>query len=186
VQRQLLLARRDRFLFLADAVVGDRPGEIRHCSTLPLAGHVEFQPESQTREGRLVGRSRLALVIPLALPEWRDSPGDGCLKGAHGALELTHRRHARRLYAPLFLSFDRRQLRNKLSWRQLTVAESLRAQSPDVAVAYRIQLGRRQWMAYRSLAPRGNRSVLGQNLSSEFLMARFHRTGVVEELVEVE
>ena len=59
------------------------------------------------------------------------------------------------------------------TWRQLTVAEHLLPQPREVAVGYRVQLGYDQWLIYRSLAPRGSRSVLGQNVADEFVAARF-------------
>jgi hypothetical protein len=67
------------------------------------------------------------------------------------------------------------------------VAEALQIQPPDVAVGYRVQCGKKQWLIYRSQAARGNRTVLGQNTSSEFLAARFlSPSGDVEQLIMVE
>ena len=56
----------------------------------------------------------------------------------------------------------------------------------DVAAAYRVQAGSKQWMFYRALAGTGNRTLLGQNLTSEFIVARFNRSGDTEPLVEIE
>ena len=72
------------------------------------------------------------------------------------------------------------------TWRQLTVAADLERQPADVAVGYRVQLGRDQWLIYRSLAEPANRTLLGHNLSTEMLLARFDETGEVEPLIEVE
>jgi hypothetical protein len=74
----------------------------------------------------------------------------------------------------------------RLTWRKLTVAESLETQPDDVAVGYRVQIGKEQWLIYRSLVEPANRTLLGHNLSTEALVARFDRTGEVEPLVEVE
>ena len=64
------LARQERFLLLADAVLGERSGALDYRGTLPLAPGVSWRGAKETREGILVGRRR-ALVLPLALPEWR-------------------------------------------------------------------------------------------------------------------
>jgi hypothetical protein len=57
----------------------------------------------------------------------------------------------------------------------------------DVAVGYRAQCGKAQWIFYRSLGPRANRTIIGQNTSSEFFAARFLApSGKIEELVEIE
>lgn len=216
VQRQMALAREDRILFLADAVLGDRPGRLEYRAGLPLAPGMNFCPDKDGREGCLEGAKRRARVFPLALAEWRSLWASGELRavsfeGKSGgdspaaqpsaefpdtarqlgdssshALELTHAVKAARLYAPLLFDLDRRRLARPFTWRRLTVAELLEVQPDDVAVGYRVAVGRRQWLIYRSLAPKGNRTLLGHNLSSEALLARFDPTGEVEALIEVE
>jgi hypothetical protein len=68
----------------------------------------------------------------------------------------------------------------------LTVGESLAAVPPEVAAGYRVAVGRRQWLVYRALAHKGNRTLLGHNLSTEFLVARFSQDGEVAPLIEIE
>jgi len=41
-------------------------------------------------------------------------------------------------------------------------------------------------VAYRSLAAPGVRTVLGQNLSTEFLFGKFRSSGAVDRFVEIE
>jgi len=226
VQRQMLLAREDGFLMLADVVLGRRPGKLEYRGCLPLAGGIAFEGADETWEGFLVGGKRRALVLPLALPEWRcdrpsgtlvvgqdrnvalgargslaatdgfrgrqAAPGtrqtkvDGPLAQVEQRLELCQVAEGRALYAPLFLDLNSRRMTRPATWRQLTVAESRQSQPNDVAVGYRVMLGKEQWLIYRSLAERANRTLLGHNLSTEMLVARFHRTGEVEPLVEIE
>jgi len=186
VDRHILLAKRDRFLFLADAVLGRRRAELDYRASLALGERVSFQGAKQTREGFLkVGRAR-ALVLPLALPEWRSRRQGGTLKETERRLELTQRAEGSCLFAPLFVDLKPRRFAQPLTWRQLTVAENLSVQSPDVAVGYRVLAGRDQWLIYRALARKANRTLLGHNLSTEFLVARFLRDGRVESLVEIE
>ena len=73
-----------------------------------------------------------------------------------------------------------------VTWRRLTVAESLRVQPDEAAVGYRVMAAGEQWLLYRSLSELANRTLLGHNLSSEMLIARFDRGGEVEPLVEIE
>ena len=87
--------------------------------------------------------------------------------------------------SPLFIDLDPQRLGKKLTWRQLTVAEKLVIQSHDVAVGYRVQVGDRNWLVYRSLAEKGNRTVLGQNFSTTFALARI-TGGEAEKLIEIE
>ncbi len=211
IERHLILARKDRFLLLADAVIGARAGSLQYRSVLPLATGVSLRLPRQTCEGFLVGplRRRLAAVLPLALPEWKKAPGlrrkalgptmlrmvpaggvvessAGQLLATPGALELRQAAAGRSLFAPLWFDLDPGRARRRLTWRHLTVAESMARIRDDMAVGYRVAAGSGQWLVYRSLAPKRNRTVLGHNLSTETLVARFRRNGEVESIIEIE
>ncbi|MEZ6113695.1 MAG: hypothetical protein R3C99_22190 [Pirellulaceae bacterium] len=186
LQRQILLARQDRFVLLADAVVGEAVGKIEYEVTLPLVDGIEFQPGEETTDGELHGQRVLATVLPLALSEWRCDSSRGTLTQQGRGLTLSQSIYGQRLYAPLFVDLVSRRAVRERTWRQLTVAERLRIQPPDVAVGYRVQIGREQWLFYRSLAPAGNRTVLGHNLSNEFLAAQFDGDGEVNSLVQID
>ena len=162
----MLLAREDHFLILADGVVSDRPAKLEYCSTLPLAAQVSFRPATETHDGLLAQKKPLALVLPLALPEWRSDSRSGTLKQAQAGLELSQQTSARSLWAPLFFDLQPRRFSKPFTWRHLTVAENLLAQPADVAVGYRVTIGKDQWLLYRSLGPKGNRTLLGHNLVS--------------------
>jgi len=186
VQRQIFLARVDRFLFLADAVLGTRPARLEYRSRLPLAEGIAYQPARRTWEGVVVGRKPAAAVLPLALPEWRSDPRVDTLAATGGGLELCRSARGSALYCPLFFDLKPRRLTRPLTWRQLTVAQSLAIQPDDVAVGYRVQVGKQQWLIYRSLAPSANRTLLGHNLSNEMFIGRFERNGEIDPLVEIE
>ncbi|MEX0937707.1 MAG: hypothetical protein WDZ59_07580 [Pirellulales bacterium] len=187
VQRQLLLAREDGLLYLADNIrVEPSASEIEYTGTLPLGPTVEWRPEEDTREGYLSGRQPRALVMPLALPEWRTDPRGGTLGVEDGRLRLHQHLTGQNLSAPLLFDLNRRRSARQRTWRQLTVAESLEVVSRDTAVGYRAQCGSDQWLIYRAMSGLGNRTVLGQNLATEFLFGRFSTSGDVEELIEIE
>ena len=186
IERQVFLARRDGFAFLADTVKLPQPsaGEYRMC--LPLADSARWCGETDCQEGNLLaGRRRVARVIPLSLPEWRAELG-GELTLADNQLHLVTPFQAQRLHSAVFIDLDSKRHRRQLTWRRLTVAESLHAVPRDVAVGYRVQFGTSQWLLYRSLAPASNRTVLGQNFNTEFVVARFSTTGIAEPLLEME
>lgn len=186
VERHILLARQDRFLFLADAVLGRRRGRLRYRAALGLGERVSMEGARHTREGRLKVRGARALVLPLALPEWRSDGRVGTLEASGRRLELAEWAEGSCLFAPLFVDLKPRRLTGRCTWRQLTVAENLAVQAPDVAAGFRVLVGQDQWLIYRALARKGNRTLLGHNLSTEFLVARFLRNGQVEPLVEIE
>ena len=187
LERQVLLARKDKFFLLVDNVMNVPGDSVRHRLSVPLGPGVGFVPEADTREGLLIGDRPLARVLPLALPEWRIDPRIGELGAADGQLQLVEERPGRNLSCPIFFDLDPKRLSKPCTWRQLTVAQSLEVQPADVAVGYRIQCGKKQWLIYRSQAPAANRTVLGYNLSIEGMIGRFvAATGEVEELLQVE
>jgi hypothetical protein len=194
LERQMLLARRDRFLYLADAFIGPfndeaatPVAEIRHTSSLPLARDMAWSPARQTREGWLADDGkRRATIIPPATPEWRAEFSHGQLHGDGNRLALSHAARGRTLYAPLWIDLDPKRLRRPITWRKLTVAENREIVPRNVAVAYRVQAGSQQWLFYRSFTPRGNRTFLGQNYASEFACCRFLPTGEAEEIIAID
>lgn len=188
VQRHLLLARDAGFALLADAVLGDNPRDLAYRGTWPLAPEARFRGEQETREGTLhVGDRPRARVFPLALSEWRSGPSWGTLDAdEQGQLALVQQSRGCSMFAPLFIDFDSDRLRKEATWRQLTVGEARQAVPRDVAVGFRVQAGKRQWLVYRSLGEVGVRTVLGQNLRHEFLVGRFGPQGDVQKLLEIE
>lgn len=186
VERQILLAREDRFLLLADVILARGPTRLEYRGRLPLGPATRFEALDESRAGFLADRRRWAKVLPLTLSERRAGVCSGSLRQTNQGLELAESSEGRGLFTALFVDLDPRRFRRPLTWRRLTVAESMAAQPADVAAGFRVQIGREQWLVYRSLAAKANRSLLGHNLSSEMLVARFQRNGEVDPLVETE
>lgn len=188
LERQILFVREDSLLYLADNIIshGDAARTIRHSFGLPLAGNVAWRPEAETRDGLLVGRNARTAVLPLALSEWRCDPRGGSLELNVTRLVLTQETNARALCCPLLIDLKRKRTNKPRTWRQLTVGENLEAVPRDVAVGFRAQSGRDQWLFYRSLGPAGNRTILGQNIAGEFSAGRFLASGQLKEWIEIE
>jgi len=186
IERHILLARKDRLLLLADAILGPNAARLDYRARLPLGNRVALLAADKTHEARLAIRDRRVLVLPLHLPEWRADPRPGALAKSGRSMELRLSVQGRAMLAPLLVDLDPRRRNRPFTWRWLTVGENLQAVPGHVAVGYRVLVGRRQWLVYRSLAPRANRTLLGHNTVSRWLVARFHPSGQVEPLVEVE
>ena len=73
-----------------------------------------------------------------------------------------------------------------MTWRRLTVAEWLTPVPAEVAVGYRVAIADGQWIIYRNLGTKANRTLLGHNLATESLIARFGHDGEVASIVEIE
>jgi hypothetical protein len=186
VQRQILLAREDEVLLLADALLLDETTRIDYRSSLPICNHIDFGRAEETREGVLAGRAARALVLPLGLPEWRSDSRRGNLEAIGSGLFLTQSHEGRAAYAPLLIDLNARRAKKDCTWRQLTVAEWRQPQPHDVAVGYRGQVGDCNWLVYRSLAGDGIRSLLGQQVKAEFLFGRMKPDGDCTRLLEIE
>jgi len=120
------------------------------------------------------------------MPEWRAEQYPGHLQAVAEGLELRQTSAGQRLYAPLFMDLDRRRFRRRMTWRRLTVADSLAPVSAETAAGFRVAIGDQQWLIYRSLATKRNRTVLGHNLATESLIARFGKDGEITSIVEIE
>jgi hypothetical protein len=188
LERQLVLGRQDRVLYLADMVIAADgvPRPLRHSVSLPLDRRSQWQSEHETRDGVICHGKMSAAVLPLALPEWRSDPRSGTLVEESGRLVLTQEGTGRALCCPLFFDLDPKRTKKDRTWRQLTVAEWMEVVPRDVAVGFRAQSGHDQWLYYRSLAPAGNRTVLGQNIAGEFTAGRFRSNGKYDEWIEIE
>jgi hypothetical protein len=190
-QRQICLARRERFVFLADVVLCKSVERIDYRQTYTLPQGVSVMEESETRELYLCdGGPVRAMMMPLALPEWKSARSEHALthgkSGGQNTVTLTQSGLCRNLYAGLFLDLVPKRSRQPRTWRQLTVAETLQIVSPEVAVAWRARSGKDQYVFYRSLAEPGNRTFIGQNYSGEFFVGKLQKDGTTAELLSVE
>lgn len=190
IERQVVVLRRQKVVLLADAIVpvdgkaSAADAGITHQSAVRLAAALEAEPATETREVFVYDGGMRLMALPIALNEWR-GPGSGDLTVADRKLGLTQSGH-RRLYAPLWLDCEPRRIGQPLTWRQLTVADTRRNLPSHQAAGFRVQAGPEQWLLYRALDVSRNRTLLGCNVSSGFLLGRVKRSGEVARTVEIE
>jgi hypothetical protein len=200
-ERQVVVLPADRIVLLADAVtIRPQPGvaghghlangashaePLDHTSSIRLAASLETESAAETREVMVYDTTKRFMALPLALPEWRVA-GQGSLTAeSDGRLVLAQRGH-RRLSAPLWLDLDPARVGGPLTWRQLTVADTRQNLPPHQAVGYRVQAGLEQWLVYRALDAARNRTLLGCNVSAEFLLGRIKKSGEVARTLEIQ
>ena len=190
LNRQWLLARTEEFLLVTDAVLPTSASKIEYRCRWPLANGVTTLEESETREVYLQSSSGTpeinALVLPIGLPEWKAEKFPGKLIAETDAIVLEQQVSGAALYAPLVFDLNPRRSLKKRTWRKLTVGQDRQIVADDQAMAFRFQLSKRQWFFYRALASMGNRTFLGENVNSEFVFNRLHKSGKVSSLFEVE
>jgi len=214
-ERQVVLLPRERIVVLADAVTRPggadavtRPGgadavtanaaaevngrhddvrsaTLRYQSVVPLAQGLDTDLAAETREAIVFDTRMRMLALPLALPEWRAGRGGSLDRTADG-LTLLQESAGRRLYAPLWLDCDAARIGQPLTWRQLTVADTRINLPAWQAAGFRVQAGQEQWLLYRSLDTPRNRTLLGCNVSCEFLLGRIRPRGTVKRVLEIQ
>ena len=185
IERQVVVLPRERIVLLADAVTSSSaPADLRYRGTLPLAASLDVDSAPETREVVVADTRPRMLALPLALPEWK-ARGGGEFRGESGALVLSQE-GSHRLYAPLWLDCDAKRIGRPLTWRQLTVADSRIILPRHQAAGFRVQSGLEQWLVYRALDAARNRTLLGCNVSCEFLVGRLKKSGEVARTLEIQ
>ncbi len=189
IERQLLLARRERFLCLADTAIGARGERVALTSWLPLAEGVAARRDRQTREWRLRSGTVPVRLLPLDLPQY---PVDGTAGveplSLDGCSLRQHRQvHGTAAQLAVVLEWHPQRRRLRADWRSLTVTETGRIVSPHAALGYRWRIGGDQWLWYRSLRRSPHpRAVLGHHTMYETVIGRFDTQGEVDALVLIE
>ena len=192
VQRQAILLRQERLLYLADGLLADTQSKLCLQSRLPLAGDATFSPAEKSTEGFIhVSGKRRVLALPLFLPEWRRqlslSAASGSFSCVGEDLVAKYETSGRRIYIPCIISLCTSHAHLPFTWRHLTVGDDLRIVSPDEARAFRVQIGTDQWFIYCNLSQAIRRTALGVHTMADFYAARFDgEDGEMETLVEVE
>ncbi|MDV6031106.1 MAG: hypothetical protein F9B45_13575 [Phycisphaera sp. RhM] len=214
LQRQFMVLREDRCCFFADAIVRGqfhealhRAADVRHDRDqgvnsdatsvplplidyqirFPLADGIGVETEAETTELFLGDHRRRALVLPLSAAEWKNSPSPTRLRATEDRHLLLASQGHGQLFVPLWVDVSRDRFSMKRTWRQLTVAEQLKLIPQRTAAAYRMQMGKAQWILYRSMAPSGPRTFLGKQMIADFYCARFDaKEESYEDLITVE
>lgn len=197
LQRHVVLSLEDKFAWIGDVILppddsGGTGHKFDYSCCWPLARGISTIAESETTEGYLYdGKKIRALVIPPALKEWKtERPtghfGAGKLELDKNCFTLNQSGVGRALYVPLFLDLSPRRSKRPRTWRQLTVAEKLEIVPADIAVAYRVQVGKKQFVLYRALGEPENRTFFGQNVNTELFLGRLEKNRTMTELLQVE
>jgi len=197
LQRHFLLDTVHRIVILADAVLGDGDGKFK-AKTLEYESSLLYSPTLRAKETN--GATELTFfpekpaksaplfrVLPLDLPEWKNAVTDASeIRTEQSNLVLRKRTGGRAFFLPLFFDLNAKRLKNPYTWRRLTVGENLKKVPDDHAVGFRVQLGKEQYLLYRSLTPLANRTVLGHNLIDDFCYGRFDAKTGVDPFVAVQ
>ncbi len=187
MQRQIILSLEDKFAWIGDAVVAPTESEIEYRCQWTLGEGISSIEESETKESYFYdGKKMRGLVIPPALNEWKADRSAGQLSFAENHFSMQVERKGRSLYVPVFIDLSPKRSLKPRTWRQLTVAENLEIVDQDVAVAYRVHVGKQQFAFYRSMAEPQNRTFFGENVNTEMFLGRLEKNRSMTELVQIE
>ena len=185
IERQLLLLS-DEIFFINDVVRGDEAAELNYECRYSVSESFELLPEKETNEFYVRDGDHFNLVLPLFMPEWKVEQCAGSVNLNDSQIVVKQTSNGKGMAVPLVIDLNQKRSLKPRTWRRLTVAEAMQKVGPDVAVAYRLQIGNEQWLIYRTVGPRGNRTFLGQNFAEDFFFAKIDRDGTVTPLLEVE
>ena len=213
VERLVMLSRKDRFLVIADSISGVSTAEalltsngesakssqaakkpagngkprIEYESRVSLCDGIVGTCDGTTREGRIVGKRLKARVFPLGIPQDRVNSTPHSLSMDGNDIVLKQVAEGDGMFAPLVFVWHPERTRVDATWRTLTVTEAGKVVGNDVAVGYRLKLGKYQLLITRSLKKTGNaRAVLGHHTRNETVIATFDSNGDVEPILMVE
>lgn len=188
LERTVVVLPTERIVVVADAITRTAEArvarELRLTSRLALAPGLEAEQGEETREVFLYDTGMRAMVLPLGLGEWKAAGNGRFTAGADGLALEQH--GGGRLHAPLWIDCDPRRVGGAVTWRQLTVADTRQNLPRSMAAGYRVQVGHDHWLLYRALDEPRNRTLLGCNVSCEFLLGRVGRSGAVKRMVEIQ
>jgi hypothetical protein len=186
VYRQLLWARKDRFLIVADEVRAPDQHGIQLQSQLPLGTGWTAIADGRTREWQLQQGTDAVRIYPIFQAQQRVQKTDGKLEcTSHGIqTHLTAQREGG--YSAIVIDWDRSRQNSPVQWSPLTVIEDRQRVAPHVASGARWKLGEDLWMVYhQSSKGETARSILGLHTHHETVITRV-KDGNYERLVEVE
>ena len=187
MQRQIILSMEDKFAWIGDAVSAPDKAVIEYACKWPLGKGVSTVQETETNETYLFdGKKMRGLIIPPALHEWKAGRSEGQLVCHEDHFLMQVKRDAKTMYVPLFIDLSPKRSLKPRTWRQLTVAENLEIVDSEVAVAYRVQVGKQQFAFYRSMAEAANRTFFGENVNTEMFLGRLEKNKSMTELVQIE
>lgn len=185
LERTLLLANKDKFLFLADAVLSRDPQTWSYSLDIPLGPGITALADAETSEVYLRSPTKIvALVIPLAGGEWKSPRLAARFETTSAGLTLRQTYHGRHLFAPLFVDLKPRRSLRPHTWRSVTVARNRASQPSDVAVGYRVRSGNGQWLFFRSFGDTNPFSVFSKHLACDFYVGRIEADHSITDLIQ--
>ncbi len=186
LDRTIVLGVDDEFLFMADTVTSNLPQEITYSLDLPLAPGITARAETETCEYYLLNHDRLiSLVLPLAAPEWKSARGSASLQGKARELTLHQTASGKCLFAPLFFDLKPNRCLSARTWRPLTIARQRTVVPSDEAVGYRVRIGYKQWLLFRSFGQQEPYTILGKHLLCEFYLGRIEPDQSITDLIRI-
>ena len=186
VQRQIMLLHDDEVIMIADSIFVDSKERVDYQNQIQLGLGVSCLQETENNEIYLQQKKICALLLPLGLSEWKSQRSDDGFLASEGSIKLCQSVFGKTLYAPLIINVNPKESVKPRTWRRLTVAEKLEIVGHDVARSFRVRMGDRQWILYKSFAAPGNRTFFGQNMNGDFFVGRVEEDGKVEELLSLE
>lgn len=187
VVRHVMLSLKDHLGVICESVTTkDADAVVRLTNHLPLAVDPLAVTNSITREIVLHADCVSTRVIPAWLEDDRLQHATGRCEKVDNAL-VSEGEGLGGIAIPLLFDWHPERQALDADWNRLTVTEARSVQSPQTAAGFRVRIGKKQMLIYRSLRPADvPRAVLGLHTTNETVYGRVKKTGEVAPLVLVE
>lgn len=187
VVRHVMMSVRDRQAVICESVTTEESdAAVKLASRISLAANPLAVTNSITRELVLHVDHVPVRVVPAWLEDDRVQHATGRCEKVDEVLLLESQGRGGAT-APLLLDWDPDRQMDEADWNRLTITEDRKLLTDREASGFRVRIGRRQMLIFRSLrAPELPRAVMGQHTTNETIYGRVKKSGDVAPLVMVE
>ncbi|MCL2744320.1 MAG: hypothetical protein FWE67_10755 [Planctomycetaceae bacterium] len=183
LQRFFLLDHKDKLFLCGDTVMREdelnKPCSLEYETALPLSENLQMLKRSKS--GALLFGNQKEKQVCRLFPFF--SQTDARVSDEHHFKAV---QNGSALFAAFCIDLHPQRFGTDCNWKPLTVGEERQKVSPDGAAAFHFQLGKQDFLLYRSMSAPANRTFFGHNLIDDFCFARFDAKKGVEGLVEVQ
>lgn len=187
IERQIFLSRKEQFGILSDCLTANESDAVEITSRIPLSSGTEHRILPRTRELILESDDVYVRMFPVALDHDRVQKATGTLEVCDAQLQWSQQ-GAGAIFSPVMIDWSKDRRDREAVWNRLTITDDRRVVSSAEAAAYRLRVGKSQWVIYRNHHTDGrHRAILGCHTTNETIIGRFNaKSGEVEPVVFVE
>jgi hypothetical protein len=186
IERVLFAPRSESMLILLDAVKSPGASRLEYRWGLPASTLEAVEAPTGTRSMVLSNGTAVFRALPVSLSADVREPSSGSVRLHQGRLDYQMMQPGGALVTALVVTGDHPPADERRPWRRLTVTSDQKVMTPAEASAFRLMLGDRQIVLYRSLVGTRRCSFLGHQTFYETYVGEIDASGKHEEWLAVD